>query len=111
VGVPELEATHLLAHPGRCFFQDGGFRASLIDNPLQGLTVFLDFPQQSSSELAKASPACCSCRFFKSSTAKWEADYLGRDLRTSHAGLQITPSEWEASLELTRKALRNGVGA
>jgi hemoglobin len=33
--------------------------------------------------------------------------YLGRDLRTSHAGLQITPSEWEASLELTRKALRN----
>ena len=33
--------------------------------------------------------------------------YLGRDLRTSHAGLQITPSEWEASLELTRTALRN----
>ena len=26
---------------------------------------------------------------------------------TSHAGLQITASEWEASLELTRKALLN----
>jgi hemoglobin len=33
--------------------------------------------------------------------------YIGRDLPTSHAGLQITPSEWEASLELTRTALQN----
>lgn len=37
--------------------------------------------------------------------------YMGRDMRTSHAGLQITESEWQASLELTRKALLNrGVG-
>ena len=33
--------------------------------------------------------------------------YVGRDMRTSHAGLQITESEWEASLEMTRKALQN----
>jgi hemoglobin len=33
--------------------------------------------------------------------------YTGRDMRTSHAGLQITESEWEASLEMTRKALQN----
>ena len=33
--------------------------------------------------------------------------YMGRDMRTSHAGLQITESEWEASLEMTRKALQN----
>ena len=32
---------------------------------------------------------------------------MGRDMRTSHAGLQITESEWEASLEMTRKALQN----
>lgn len=31
--------------------------------------------------------------------------YIGRDMRTSHAGLQITRSEWEASIELTRIAL------
>lgn len=28
-------------------------------------------------------------------------------MRTSHAGLQITHSEWQASIELTRKALLN----
>ena len=28
-------------------------------------------------------------------------------MRTSHAGLQITQSEWQASIELTRKALLN----
>lgn len=28
-------------------------------------------------------------------------------MRTSHAGLQITQSEWQASIELTRKALSN----
>lgn len=33
--------------------------------------------------------------------------YIGRDMRTSHAGLQITHSEWQASIELTRKALLN----
>ena len=33
--------------------------------------------------------------------------YMGRDMRTSHAGLQITEGEWQASLELTRKALVN----
>jgi hemoglobin len=33
--------------------------------------------------------------------------YTGRDMRTSHAGLQITESEWELSLEMTRKALHN----
>lgn len=33
--------------------------------------------------------------------------YIGRDMRTSHAGLQITQSEWQASIELTRKALSN----
>ncbi|MFL6351645.1 MAG: group 1 truncated hemoglobin [Bryobacteraceae bacterium] len=33
--------------------------------------------------------------------------YMGRDMRTSHAGLQITESEWEASIEMTRKALQN----
>jgi hemoglobin len=33
--------------------------------------------------------------------------YMGRDMRTSHAGLQITESEWEASLEMTRKALQH----
>jgi hemoglobin len=44
---------------------------------------------------------------FVSSASGGPCPYLGRDLRTSHAGLQITPSEWEASLELTRRALRN----
>jgi hemoglobin len=33
--------------------------------------------------------------------------YMGRDMRTSHAGLQITESEWEASIEMSRKALQN----
>lgn len=33
--------------------------------------------------------------------------YIGRDMRTSHAGLQITRSEWEASIDLTRIALSN----
>jgi hemoglobin len=33
--------------------------------------------------------------------------YTGRDMRTSHAGLQINESEWEASIEMTRKALKN----
>ena len=33
--------------------------------------------------------------------------YIGRDMRTAHAGLRITESEWDASLELTRKALEN----
>jgi hemoglobin len=33
--------------------------------------------------------------------------YTGRDMRTSHAGLQITQSEWQATIELTRKALSN----
>jgi len=32
---------------------------------------------------------------------------MGRDMWTSHAGLQITESEWEASIELIRKALQN----
>ena len=37
--------------------------------------------------------------------------YMGRDMRTSHAGLGITASEWEANLELTRLALqKNHVG-
>jgi len=37
--------------------------------------------------------------------------YMGRDMKTSHAGLGITASEWEANLELTRLALRkNHVG-
>jgi hemoglobin len=31
--------------------------------------------------------------------------YIGRDMRTSHAGLQITGSEWDACMELTRIAL------
>ena len=33
--------------------------------------------------------------------------YMGRDMRTSHAGLKITQAEWEASIEMTRKALDN----
>ena len=33
--------------------------------------------------------------------------YMGRDMWTSHAGLQITESEWEASIEMIRKALQN----
>jgi hemoglobin len=37
--------------------------------------------------------------------------YVGRDMKTSHAGLRITEAEWEASIEYTRQALKNrGVG-
>ncbi|HJT88910.1 MAG TPA: group 1 truncated hemoglobin [Bryobacteraceae bacterium] len=31
--------------------------------------------------------------------------YIGRDMKTSHSGLGITPAEWDACLELTRAAL------
>jgi hemoglobin len=38
--------------------------------------------------------------------------YSGRDMKTSHAGLRITQSEWDANLELTRQALQmNGIGS
>ena len=33
--------------------------------------------------------------------------YIGRDMKTSHAGLRITEDEWETSLEYTRQALKN----
>lgn len=33
--------------------------------------------------------------------------YMGRHMRASHAGLRITLAEWEASIEMTRKALQN----
>lgn len=37
--------------------------------------------------------------------------HIGRDMKTSHAGLGITDVEWEAHRELTRQALRkNGIG-
>jgi hemoglobin len=37
--------------------------------------------------------------------------YSGRDMKASHAGLAITVEEWDASIELTRKALQNyGIG-
>ena len=37
--------------------------------------------------------------------------YIGRDMKTSHAGLGITESEWEANLQFTRQALnKNRVG-
>lgn len=32
--------------------------------------------------------------------------YIGRDMKTSHAGLGITDAEWEINLEYTRQALR-----
>jgi hemoglobin len=32
--------------------------------------------------------------------------YTGRDMKTSHAGLHISESEWEISLDYTRRALR-----
>lgn len=36
--------------------------------------------------------------------------YIGRDMKTSHAGLEITDAEWAANLELTKQALRkNGI--
>jgi hemoglobin len=31
--------------------------------------------------------------------------YVGRDMKTSHAGLAITPAEWEASMRHTAAAL------
>jgi hemoglobin len=33
--------------------------------------------------------------------------YIGRDMKTSHAGLRITEAEWGASIDYTRQALRN----
>ena len=33
--------------------------------------------------------------------------YTGRDMKTSHAGLRITKTEWNISLEYTRQALKN----
>ena len=33
--------------------------------------------------------------------------YTGRDMKTSHAGLHITETEWNISLEYTRQALKN----
>jgi hemoglobin len=37
--------------------------------------------------------------------------YTGRDMKTSHAGLGITESEWDANLQHTRASLeKNGVG-
>ena len=33
--------------------------------------------------------------------------YTGRDMKTSHAGLHITETEWEISLDYTRQALKN----
>jgi len=38
--------------------------------------------------------------------------YIGRDMRTSHAGLQITVSEWDACIELTQIALaKHSIGS
>lgn len=38
--------------------------------------------------------------------------YIGRDMRTSHAGLSITEEEWAVNIQYTREALRrNGVAA
>jgi hemoglobin len=31
--------------------------------------------------------------------------YIGRDMKTSHAGLGISPSEWEANMEHAKAAL------
>jgi hemoglobin len=37
--------------------------------------------------------------------------YIGRDMKTSHAGLGITQEEWEVNLDYTRQALRkHGIG-
>lgn len=33
--------------------------------------------------------------------------YIGRDMKTSHAGLRISETEWAASIDYTRQALRN----
>lgn len=36
--------------------------------------------------------------------------YIGRDMKTSHTGLGITDSEWNANLDITRQALeKNGI--
>jgi hemoglobin len=38
--------------------------------------------------------------------------YIGRDMKTSHAGLGITEQEWEANMACTRQALnKHGIGA
>jgi hemoglobin len=38
--------------------------------------------------------------------------YIGRDMKTSHMGLKITDSEWNANLQLTKQALeKNGIGS
>jgi hemoglobin len=37
--------------------------------------------------------------------------YMGRDMKSSHAGLGITESEWDANLELTKQVLeRRAIG-
>lgn len=37
--------------------------------------------------------------------------YIGRDMKTSHAGLGITQEEWDINLDYTRQALRkHGIG-
>jgi hemoglobin len=37
--------------------------------------------------------------------------YIGRDMKTSHAGLGITEEEWGANIEYARRALKkNGIG-
>ena|ERR1043166_3393666 len=33
--------------------------------------------------------------------------YIGRDMKTSHAGLRISRAEWDASIEHTRQAMEN----
>jgi hemoglobin len=38
--------------------------------------------------------------------------YIGRDMKTSHAGLRISEAEWDASMEHTRQAMKtHKVGA
>lgn len=38
--------------------------------------------------------------------------YIGRDMKTSHAGLGITEAEWTANLELTKQVLeRRGIAS
>lgn len=37
--------------------------------------------------------------------------YIGRDMKSSHAGLRISETEWDASIEHTRQAMNDhGVG-
>ena len=33
--------------------------------------------------------------------------YMGRDMKTAHAGLRITEEEWQANIELTKQSLQN----